>query len=111
MSHSKYKEERTEEKNKSTTYQIYVVQPRSRLSWYLIRLNHATVASAEATKLETHGVSGVRCSHLWSQYFVGGLKMDVVNVVMHRYEHSGMPPALSGYEPDKVGPTQTFATE
>ena len=42
---------------------------------------------------------------------IGGLEMGVVNVVVHRYEHFGMPPALSGGEPEKVGPTQPFATE
>ena len=42
---------------------------------------------------------------------VGGLEMGVVNVVMHCYEHFGMPPALSGSEPDRVGPTQPFVTE
>ena len=39
---------------------------------------------------------------------VGGLEMGVVNVVAHRYKHFGMPPTLSGGEPDRVGPTQPF---
>ena len=42
---------------------------------------------------------------------IGGLDMGVVNIVTPHYEHSGMPPALSGCDPDKVGLTQTFATE
>ena len=42
---------------------------------------------------------------------VGGLEMGVVNVVVHRYEHFGTPPTLSGGEPDRVGLTQPFATE
>ena len=42
---------------------------------------------------------------------VGRLEMGVINVVAHRYEHFGMPPALSGGEPDKAEPTQPFMTE
>ena len=42
---------------------------------------------------------------------VGGLKMGVVNVVAHRYEHFGMHPTLSGGKPDRAGPTQPFVTE
>ena len=42
---------------------------------------------------------------------IGRLEMGVVNVVTHRYKLSRMPPTLSGYEPDKAGLTQTFATE
>ena len=42
---------------------------------------------------------------------IGRLEMDVVNIVAHHYEHSGMPPTLSGYEPDKEGLTQIFVTE
>ena len=41
---------------------------------------------------------------------IGRLEMGVVNVVTHRYEHSGTPPALSGCEPDRAGLTQTFTT-
>ena len=39
------------------------------------------------------------------------LEMGVVNVVAHRYEHFGIPPALSGSEPDRVGLTQLTQTE
>ena len=39
------------------------------------------------------------------------LEMGVINVVAHHYEHFGMPPALSGSEPDRAGLTQPFATE
>ena len=42
---------------------------------------------------------------------IGRLEMGVVNIVIHHYKHSGMPPALSGSKPDKAGLTQTFATE
>ena len=37
--------------------------------------------------------------------------MGVVNVVAHHYEHFGMPPTLSGSEPDRAGLTQPFTTE
>ena len=46
-----------------------------------------------------------------SRVGIGRLEMGVVNVVAHHYEHSGMPPTLSGGEPDKAGPTQTFTTK
>ena len=42
---------------------------------------------------------------------ISRLEMGVVNVVAHRYEHFGTPPALSGSEPDRAGLTQPFATE
>ena len=42
---------------------------------------------------------------------VGRLAMGVINVVVHHYEHFGMPPTLSGGEPDRAGPTQPLATE
>ena len=42
---------------------------------------------------------------------VCGLEMGVVNVVVHRYKHFGMPPALSGSEPNRAGLTQPFVTE
>ena len=42
---------------------------------------------------------------------IGRLEMGVVNVVAHCCKHFGMPPALSGSEPDRAGPTQPFVTE